>query len=667
MKKLLNFIVLLVVTFGVRSQSYVGFYHDNYAGVQSVLFNPASIVDSRFRTDINLFSASITQTNDYYAINFSNFLQGNYDKETQAKFYPSNNNNFIVNTDIMGPSFMFNIAPKHSVAIFTRARANVNIHNINGELFNQISDNINATSSFDLKPGTFSLTASSWSELGLSYATVLFKKDKHFVKGGLSLKYLFGGLNNYAYGDNIEVKYVKNGSNASANYLTTSGNLIYGGSQNLNDSGFNSTARGFGADLGFVYEYRPEFDNYTKNLYKLKVGLSITDIGSINFKDNTEKVYDLNKTITEAQFESSNSFGSQLENNYLLLSTTNSTQTALPTAIHANLDWNFYRKFYLNLNGDLNANSRMGKNTLSIANTFGVTPRYENKWFSFYLPLNYMQYRGFMSGLGFRLGPLFVGSGSVISNFISKESKGFDFYLGLKIPIYKGKTKEQVIPVPVVSVQPATVIIEKDTDKDGVLDKDDECPEVKGVKENKGCPFKDSDNDGILDKDDSCIEIAGPKENRGCPWLDTDGDNILDKDDKCAEVKGTISNNGCPEVSGDVLKKLNDYAKTILFDSGKATFQESTYPALEAMVLIFKEYPTSKFSIEGHTDNTGSPLKNKKLSENRAAAVMKFLIDKGVNASRLTSQGFGVTKPIATNKTKAGKILNRRVEVKLVK
>lgn len=667
MRKLLILLIVLTSSLGVRSQSYIGYNHDNYAGVQSVLFNPASIVNSRFRTDINLFSASITQTNDYYAINFANFLQGNYDKETQAKFYPSNNNNFIVNTDIMGPSFMFNIAPKHSVAIFTRGRANVNIHNINGELFNQISDNINSTSSFNLKPGTFSLTASSWSELGFSYATVLFKKDKHFVKGGVSLKYLFGGLNSYAYGDNIEVKYVNNGSIASANYLTTSGNLSYGGSQNLNDSGFSSNARGFGADLGFVYEYRPEFDNYTKNLYKLKVGLSVTDMGSINFKDNTEKVYDLNKTITEAQFESSNSFGSQLENNYLLLSTANFTQTALPTAIHANLDWNFYRKFYLNLNGDINANSRIGRNTLSIANTFGLTPRYENKWFSFYLPLNYMQYRGFMGGLGFRLGPVFVGSGSIISNFISKESKGFDFHLGLKIPIYKGKEKSKIEQETETVVSIPEKVIEKDTDGDGVLDGVDECLELKGPKENKGCPYKDSDNDGVLDKDDKCPTVLGIKENLGCPWPDSDSDGVLDKDDKCIDVKGTFSNNGCPEVSEAVMKKLNDYAKTILFDTGKSSFQQKTFPVLDAILAILNEYPASNFSIEGHTDNSGNPAKNKMLSENRAAAVMKYLIDKGIDASRLSSKGFGITKPIATNKTKAGKALNRRVEVRLVK
>jgi OOP family OmpA-OmpF porin len=204
-----------------------------------------------------------------------------------------------------------------------------------------------------------------------------------------------------------------------------------------------------------------------------------------------------------------------------------------------------------------------------------------------------------------------------------------------------------------------------DTDGDGIIDSEDACPEVAGPKSLNGCP--DADGDGVADKDDKCPEVKGPKENGGCPWPDTDGDGVLDKDDKCPEVKGPASNNGCPEVSEEAIKKLNDYAKTILFDSGKASFQQKTYPVLQAIVSILKEYPQSNFSIEGHTDSDGKDATNQKLSEDRAAAVKNYLIENGVAASRLTSAGYGESKPIDTNKTKAGKANNRRVEVKLVK
>lgn len=204
-----------------------------------------------------------------------------------------------------------------------------------------------------------------------------------------------------------------------------------------------------------------------------------------------------------------------------------------------------------------------------------------------------------------------------------------------------------------------------DTDGDGIADKDDACPDVKGLAALQGCP--DGDGDGIADNKDKCPTVAGPRENGGCPWPDTDGDSVLDKDDKCPDVKGTVANNGCPEVSEDVMKKLNDYAKTILFDTNKASFQQKTYPVLEAMTAILKEYPASNFSIEGHTDSDGKDATNLKLSDDRAAAVKNYLIEKGIDSARLSSVGYGETKPIASNKTKAGKALNRRVEVKLVK
>ena len=115
------------------------------------------------------------------------------------------------------------------------------------------------------------------------------------------------------------------------------------------------------------------------------------------------------------------------------------------------------------------------------------------------------------------------------------------------------------------------------------------------------------------------------------------------------------------------MKKLNDYAKTILFDTSKATFKAQTMPVLESITAILKEYSSAKFSIEGHTDSDGKDAANMTLSESRAAAVVTYLTQNGISADRLTSKGFGETTPIDSNKTKEGKANNRRVEVKLVK
>ena len=204
-----------------------------------------------------------------------------------------------------------------------------------------------------------------------------------------------------------------------------------------------------------------------------------------------------------------------------------------------------------------------------------------------------------------------------------------------------------------------------DTDNDGIADKDDECPEVAGKLELKGCP--DADNDGIADKDDKCPDQAGPKENNGCPWPDTDRDGVLDKDDECPEEAGPASNKGCPEVTQEVQTQLNSFAKTILFDVGKSTIRPESATVLNNIVNVLNKYKNAKFSIEGYTDTSGNKAKNQKLSEDRAYSVKAYLIDKGINPARLTAKGFGPEKPIASNKTKKGRELNRRVEINLVK
>jgi outer membrane protein OmpA-like peptidoglycan-associated protein/outer membrane protein W len=205
-----------------------------------------------------------------------------------------------------------------------------------------------------------------------------------------------------------------------------------------------------------------------------------------------------------------------------------------------------------------------------------------------------------------------------------------------------------------------------DTDMDGVSDNNDACPTVKGLKELAGCP--DADADGVADKDDKCVDVAGPAANNGCPWADADNDGVLDKDDKCPNVVGTVANNGCPELappSPAVMKTLNDYAKTILFNTGKSSIKTQSEAVLKNITAILKEYPKSNFSIEGHTDSSGSKSLNQRLSESRASAVKNYLVTNGIAAERLSSAGFGESTPIETNATSAGRAANRRVEVKL--
>jgi len=204
-----------------------------------------------------------------------------------------------------------------------------------------------------------------------------------------------------------------------------------------------------------------------------------------------------------------------------------------------------------------------------------------------------------------------------------------------------------------------------DTDGDGIADKDDACPDVAGPASTKGCP--DGDGDGVADKDDKCPTVAGPKSNNGCPEIkDADKDGVPDTEDDCPIVAGPASNKGCPEVTEEVVKELRVQARSIFFITGKSTLdaaKPATATSLDAIKEILKNYPNAKFEVNGHTDNVGKPASNKKLSEARAKAVVEALVARGINPANLTAQGFGDTKPVASNKTAKGRAENRRTEV----
>ncbi|WP_298762372.1 OmpA family protein [uncultured Polaribacter sp.] len=204
-----------------------------------------------------------------------------------------------------------------------------------------------------------------------------------------------------------------------------------------------------------------------------------------------------------------------------------------------------------------------------------------------------------------------------------------------------------------------------DADGDGVADKDDMCPNEKGTKANKGCP--DSDGDGVINKKDKCPNQAGPMANSGCPWPDSDKDGVLDKDDKCPNVAGVASNKGCPAavITKEAESSLGEFAKAILFNSGKSSFKPGVTSKLNAIVKVMKNYPNANFLIEGHTDSQGSAALNLRISEKRATAVRDYLVKNGIPTTRLQSIGYGEGEPIATNKTRAGRAQNRRVVVKV--
>ncbi len=205
-----------------------------------------------------------------------------------------------------------------------------------------------------------------------------------------------------------------------------------------------------------------------------------------------------------------------------------------------------------------------------------------------------------------------------------------------------------------------------DRDNDGVNDADDKCPDVAGLIKYNGCPVPDTDKDGINDEEDKCPSVAGYGRYGGCPVPDSDGDGVNDDDDKCPGVKGIREKNGCPEeIKKELIEKVNYAAKRIQFQSGKAILLPQSLKVLDEVASLLRQNPALNLKIEGHSSADGSLAGNIKLSEDRANSVETYLVSKGIDRSRLESEGFGPSKPLNNGTTTAERAQNRRVELKL--
>ncbi|MBU2928416.1 DUF5723 family protein [Winogradskyella psychrotolerans] len=420
------------------AQSYVGHAIDNYSGIQGVMYNPSSIVGSNLRADINLVSASLFGGSDYLGININDLLNsnGSFDFDEDAEKFPSDANNFFLNADIALPSFMFNLNKKSSIGVVARVRANFNINNISGELFEAIEDEFDTDDDFSFDSKHLNGTVHAWAEVGLAYGRILIEKPNHILKGGVTLKYLLGAGSAFMSSPGLAGNY-----DASTETLVTQGRLNYGTSQDFesDDIDFSNLTAGYGLDIGFTYQWYKDRENDElptyKDPYKFKVGVSVTDIGAINYDNTTVNNYDLNATVNTSDPEED--IEDFLENNYNGVETDKEAKIKLPTALHLLVDYRLAKKWFVSAQANLSMVKKGSELSTSVINTVTLAPRLETKWFSFYAPLSFRQYGDMSFGGGMRLGPLTVGSGSVFTNLLSDSSKTTDVYLGLNIPLYR--------------------------------------------------------------------------------------------------------------------------------------------------------------------------------------------------------------------------------------
>ncbi|PUZ27117.1 hypothetical protein GA0116948_10491 [Chitinophaga costaii] len=474
MRRLFTVFLLFIPTSIALAQTFGGYSTSPDAGIYGILTNPATAASTHFKWDVNIAGASAALGNTYAG--FAKSALRTDSLKLGTDYFPDTTSNLYqfawAQADILMPSVMYSIDETQSLAFTWRVRGAANWGPFSPRLLNFAtvhfpnSQYIGQTLDMGHVAGTFN----TWNEFGFTYARVLMESTFSRIKGGVTLKYLSGIASGYAIVSNTTLRL-----NSPTSMTIDGGHLVYGYTENLAreshpDEHYYNLGRypGVGADIGFTWEWRPDSEggdgadyggndyfNDDADAYRLRIGVSVTDIGGINYNNdlyNTSLNLDkpdidprlLNKSRGESYKHWSNRVKQYFTNDPVQRS---SYYMQLPTALHLSADYQFGGGWALSGNAvfglNTNAKTDFRNNMITIAQ---LTPRYEHGWWSAFLPMSVNRYQGVDVGMGLRLGPVILGSGSIFSDLASSHIKRADFFLAVRLPLgnsKQGKTREE--------------------------------------------------------------------------------------------------------------------------------------------------------------------------------------------------------------------------------
>lgn len=711
----------------VFAQEYLGYTNSNYAGISAAWLQPASIVDSRYKADIQLFGLDFNFNNNFFLydariLSLKDSLFDDplfYDNRITERDLKGRDFSFNLSTDAQLLSFLYTINSRNAVGLSLRHRFNFQIDGVEDDLLQLAMEEFNYPDLMDrsLLNRQLSIQLHNWMEYDLHYARVLVDDNEHFLKGGVTLKILQGLGSLYIYSNELRYNFSDNDT-----ISITESDLSYGWSDKIRSSAdnfnsgnlFKTESSSLGLDLGFVYEYRPEYYIYKYDMdgsynlwrndqskYKFKAGISLIDVGSIRYNKGADsrdwtvdvRLMDLAKL---GGVGSISDLTDSLTNRFSDTTAGDSYSMQLPTVLSTQFDYHIQDGFYLNFTPFWGFQRKSNKNKTHAISRYTLTPRWEHKWFDVGLPIHYDQYQNFGIGMSVRLGPFVTGFNNLKNVFKRGNSGEFEFYTAFKIPIKQPKPMDNdgdgvsdefdLCPDEAGTLENNGC---PDRDKDGIADRIDYCPDEAGLKKYNGCPDSDldgivnhnddcpyeagpryangcpdSDLDSIPDRTDHCPNLAGPVKYMGCP--DTDEDGVTDLNDECPLTPGPKSNKGCPTLSKQEQAIINAAFGNLEFETKKSVIKKQSFYTLDKLADQMKANSDWYLRLSGHTDNVGEEEFNLKLSEERVHSVQDYLLEQGIPERRFIIQFFGESMPLADNETEEGKQLNRRVEMKIL-
>jgi outer membrane protein OmpA-like peptidoglycan-associated protein len=590
MNRIKLLILSLFFSAALFSQNYLGLVNNNYGAFNAVMFNPAmgnrtfiSIQPAAF--DVNFYNNYVYMDSvklfkllrdSDYADQYSKGFKFHSIKERL------NGRDKYVNlsADVRGPSILLGFKRFQVGYFYKRARFGLQISGVSEQLARNLfyigqSDVIDV-SNVNFRDNKFAINMNAWTESGITGAYSLEDTKYKLLRFGITIKQLNGlgafyirnrGTNFEFYKPkgktstdsilyanyDVEAGITNEFSYDPRNFSTQQMDTFTGSAkfdQNIvlknfltNKRSESRLGKGTSIDLGVVYEKRMG----KKSRYQYRLAASIIDLGAITYSNYSYVVhYQGSNAVTISngiRGNNSRMYDTAIATRFKATPGSYTSFTlGLPTTLNVSADYSFTRNVFVNATWIQSVRGRYTEGIRSFS-SLSLSPRFESKVVSFTIPLVLNDdYRSFNMGLCLSLGNcIYIGSDDIGGLFSIGKLNGFDLYGGAAININKHKKKKK-----------APVEKNIDTDKDGIVDKDDECPNEPGLAVLKGCP--DRDNDGVADKDDRCPDVAGTM--HGCP--DTDKDGVADIDDRCPNIPGTIAMHGCPDHDSDGVADTED-------------------------------------------------------------------------------------------------------------
>lgn len=570
--------------------------------------NPANLADNRLKFEIQLFGTGFGFANNFigfkpsYLVRDGGITSTSYplldptpptEDFTTANF--QDDRSAFVNNNIYLPGLLLSLDEKTSISLSARGRTYLNVDGVDEELYRFGYNSLNYPSLYNTRitNDNLSIQTMSWMEYAFGFGRVLLDKEKHFLKAGVTLKALQGLQSAYLFIDNLDYEI-----NSDSTLSLYNADVQYGYSTNFEANQDNANYRvvsnlGLGFDFGVIYEWRPDYAKHkhdmdgetnvwkrNENKYKLKVGVSMTDLGGVKFSKGGQSgdftANTSNWDITKLDFGTTPiaALDDTLSARFGGTNAGADYKMNLPTAFSTQIDYHIWKDLYINQTNFIAFGFNSNANKVHDFTTISITPRWDHRIVGVSVPISHNSLMGTRTGLAVRLGPVTFGTSSMYpyraflrgDGFGSKDISGLDAYVMVRIPVaYKrikdrdadkvSDRKDQCIKVPGTWEYRGC----PDRDGDHIRDEEDECPDVPGLAKLHGCP--DKDGDGVTDLKDDCPEVAGLVELKGCP--DKDGDGITDSKDDCPDDKGLASFNGCPDRDSDgVMDRIDDCPDT---------------------------------------------------------------------------------------------------------